>query len=148
MIDISFALIGWLILVTLSFVAALGDVRYRMISNRVCVAIFVIAFLISSVPYNLNWAAKASALVAFCLLLYRVSFWGGGDLKLCLAFLPAVSENYLLLFLVLIGLSGGVLAGFYLLYGYLTDMSKVWSKGLPYGIPVCLSGLLCVAASL
>ncbi|RJX68494.1 hypothetical protein DZ860_17290 [Vibrio sinensis] len=129
-------------------ISVVGDVRYRTISNRVCVAIFVIAFLISSVPYSFTWIAKASALVVVCLLLYRFNFWGGGDLKLCLAFLPAVSENYLLLFLVLIGLSGGVLAGFYLLYGYLTDMSKVWSKGLPYGIPVCLSGLLCVAASL
>lgn len=140
--------IGWLFLAILSIVVFICDIRYRLIPNRVCFAIFVICIWISSVTYNVNWMTKASIFVAFCLVIYRFKYWGGGDLKLCLAFLPAVPEYYLLLFPVLIGLLGGALTVIYLVYGYITDMSKAWSQGLPYGIPVCLSGLLCVAASL
>ncbi|MFA0412220.1 prepilin peptidase [Vibrio renipiscarius] len=144
---VNYLIIGWLGLVILSIVISISDIRNRIIPNRYCIVIFIIALLISSVPYQFTWGLKVVGLMGLFVLLYCFRFWGGGDTKLSIAFLPAISEDYLLLFPAVIGLLGGVLALFYLLFGYFTDMDRVRNHGLPYGIPVCLSGLLCVAAS-
>ncbi|EGU36046.1 hypothetical protein VIBRN418_08667 [Vibrio sp. N418] len=84
----------------------------------------------------------------FFLFFYVFSFWGGGDTKLAIAFLPAISSQYALLFLIGIGLLGGVLLSVYLIAGLRRGFDEIKKGGLPFGIPICISGLLCVAASL
>lgn len=106
------------------------------------------ALLLSFISNELSWGAWNIVAVLFLFFLYFISFWGGGDTKLAIAFLPAISEQYVVLFVVGIGLSGGVLLAIYLFFGFQQGVDKIKKSGLPFGIPICISGLFFVAASL
>jgi Flp pilus assembly protein protease CpaA len=140
--------IGWLLIVILCLVVCFYDLRYRLIPHWLCIAILTLSVLVSPVNFSLMWSIKAFGIGCFLLALWYYRILGGGDVKLFVAFIPAISDPYLLMSLILIGLSGGVLAVIYLIYGYCTDLQKVKAKGLPFGIPICVVGLFCVAASL
>lgn len=137
--------IGWLLLAILSCRVIYRDISTRTISNRVCAAILGISLLMGFT----HIAVVKTILVCLVLLtLYGLSIWGGGDSKLAIAFLPAVSEQYLWLYLLFIAVLGGALAMIYLFYGCFVGMKKVKQRGLPFGIPICLSALFFIAASL
>ncbi|CAM3795033.1 Type IV leader peptidase family protein [Vibrio aerogenes CECT 7868] len=148
MFILNWPLAGWLSLAGLSLIVCFYDLRERIIPNSVCLIIFTIALMISPVSVTVVWAAQVTGVVCLLLVFYRYQVWGGGDIKLLLAFLPAISEKFLLLTMTLIGLTGGVLCAFYLVYGAWTDMEQVRKKGLPFGIPVCFACLFGITASL
>ncbi|SHO56521.1 prepilin peptidase [Vibrio quintilis] len=147
-LNISWQLAGWFSLVILSLIACGYDLWFRVIPNPVCLIIFLISLVISPNLVTPLWALQVSGVTGLLLVFYRYQIWGGGDVKLLLAFLPAINEQFLLLAIALIGLTGGVLCAFYLLCGVFTGMKKVREKGLPFAIPISCVCLLCVTASL
>lgn len=148
LISFNWTFIGWLLLAILSCYITFSDIKKRLIPNWSCLAVLVVTISVSNVSYDASWAICVSLGVFFLFFLYFISFWGGGDTKIAIAFLPAISEQYTLLFMVGIGLLGGVLLCVYLVYGLVKGMDRVKTAGLPFGVPICLSGLLFVAASL
>ena len=148
LIGIDASILGWLVLVILSLNVAFFDLTNRVVSNRTCLLILVIAVFINSIGYDSIFSVNGLLAAFFLFFLYYISFWGGGDTKLAIAFLPAITAQYVLLFLVGIGLLGGVLLVVYLIVGLRCGVDKIKEDGLPFGIPICISGLFCVVASL
>ncbi len=70
-----------------------------------------------------------------------------GDIKLVAVILAATDIRYVLLFFVMTLFMGGLLAVFYLIKNFLVDSSTT-SSGLPYGVPISISGFLLLVISL
>lgn len=141
----SWWMIGWLLLAILSCRVIYADILTRTISNKLCLSMLCVSLLIGFSQLALfNIVIGCLVLLA----LYGFSIWGGGDSKLAIAFLPAISEQYFCWYLLFIAFLGGVLALIYLIYGCFVGIERVKQNGLPYGIPICLSGLFFIAASI
>ncbi|WP_434999422.1 prepilin peptidase [Vibrio scophthalmi] len=139
---------GWLILVILSCYIIFSDIVNRVISNKSCMLVLFFTVFINFFSYEVHLGMDIFLSFVFLLFLYSISFWGGGDAKLAIAFLPAITEQYILLYLVGIGFLGGVLLLAYMIFSLRHGMRKIKVYGLPFGVPICISGLFCVAASL
>ena len=123
----------------------MSDIRRRTINNKLCIIILVISIVISPVIYSAHWFLTALSVCFVLCVLYAKNIFGGGDVKLVIAFVPAVDNPYLLLLSIF--LLGGCLAFFYLIYGLFTDMSKVRKKGLPFGVPICIASLALISSA-
>ncbi len=129
-------------LLLLAVLVMVSDIRSRLISNRLCVGILMINSLIAfsagylwqTLPYS------ALGLMVFGLLWLR-GVMGGGDVKLLLAFSVGISPVFLLLALCAVGLLGGVQVVWMYLAGRVRRQ-PAFSRGIPYGIPVTVSGLI------
>jgi Flp pilus assembly protein protease CpaA len=68
----------------------------------------------------------------------------GGDVKLILSFLPAIDGNNYMYWLCTIGLFGGGCVLILFLHGrmYKIPSSKIFERGVPYGVPITLSSLM------
>ncbi|MCY9803664.1 prepilin peptidase [Vibrio scophthalmi] len=139
---------GWLLLVILSCYVSFQDITRRIIPNKSCGLIFLITIYLAFVSRSWMYDWDTFIGICFLLFLYFISFWGGGDTKLAIVFLPAISTQYVLLFLVGIGLLGGVLVLVYMMVGLIRRTDTIKTSGLPFGIPICVSGLFCVTASI
>ena len=74
--------------------------------------------------------------------LFAINAFAGGDIKLMLAFLPAINFNWWPVVLMLTACIGGIMAVGYLTYGLLTKrLEVVLKRGLPYGVPIAISGV-------
>ena len=123
------------------------DITKRQIYNNQVMAILVLSLVCS----GLTAFAPLPYLLAVItgLVLYAIGVFAGGDIKLILAFLPAIQLQYWSLVLMLIAIVGGILAIGYLAYGWSTkQMQEVRERGLPYGVPIALSGYIGVFLSL
>ncbi|OLQ94007.1 hypothetical protein BIY21_10010 [Vibrio ponticus] len=97
---------------------------------------------------SLAWGIKSLVLSMFFVTVYIFSVWSAGDAKLAMAMIPAMSEHYILDYLLMIGLFGGVLAVIYLVIGLFKGMELVKTRGLPFGVSISLAGLLISLVSL
>ncbi|WP_075710245.1 prepilin peptidase [Vibrio panuliri] len=139
---------GWLILAILSAVVSFCDLKSRTIPNSLAVAILIVSITFSNVDFDFNWIVKAFLISFFFLALYAINIWGGGDAKIAIVFLPAISESFLILYLLVIGIVGGVVAFCYLIFAYLSEKENKYQIGLPYCVPICISGVTFALASL
>lgn len=119
---------------------AWDDMRSRQVRHRYLLCLTFLLLLNwfdqpnwSILPYSLG-----ILLVGFFLHLIRIL--GAGDTKLLFVISLGVTPQFLSLFLYGTVLLGGIVAFLYLLYGYCTDLSKVRKKGIPYAVPISLSG--------
>ncbi|MBS9896615.1 prepilin peptidase [Vibrio alginolyticus] len=111
--------------------------------------------LILAVTILLGWFSQPNwhiwpytvAIVLGGLLLFQLGVLGAGDTKLLAVISLGIDPSYMPLTLVGIAMVGGVMALGYLLYGLLTDLSKVRQRGIPYGVPICLVGGLAIVVS-
>ena len=118
-----------------------SDIHTRQISNKLILAVAVTVLLIS----KFSAIAVLPLILAFLvgLTLFALGIFAGGDIKLMLAFLPGIALQWWPVVLLSTAILGGILALAYLLYGLLKNQLKeVRKKGIPYGIPITLSGLL------
>jgi Flp pilus assembly protein protease CpaA len=99
--------------VSLLFCAAMIDIAARMIPNKICalLAILAIARLPFSDPSQLMVSVATTALLfATLFILYTRGYLGGGDVKLLSALAIGLSFTSLLQLLTAMSLAGGVIA--------------------------------------
>ncbi|WP_082856549.1 A24 family peptidase [Marinomonas atlantica] len=119
---------------------AWDDMRSRQVRHRYLLCLtFLLIFTWIDQP---NWSILPYSLVILLVgfVLHLIRILGAGDTKLLFVISLGVTPQFLSLFLYGTVLLGGIVASLYLLYGYCTDLSKVRKKGIPYAVPISLSG--------
>lgn len=115
------------------------DVTRRHISNHQVIAVAVLALLISGFTAFAPLACFLAIITG--LVLFAAGAFAGGDIKLMLAFLPAIQLQWWSLVLMMVAIIGGIMALGYLGYGWMTHrMQAVKERGLPYGVPIVIAG--------
>lgn len=126
---------------------AINDIKSRFIDNRAVVVLAVLILLGWFSQPNWQIWPYTVAIVLGGLLLFQLGVLGAGDTKLLAVISLGIDPAYMPLTLVGIVMVGGVMALGYLLYGLLTDLSKIRQRGIPYGVPICLVGGLAIVVS-
>jgi prepilin peptidase CpaA len=81
------------------------------------------------------------------LTFWYLGFIGGGDVKAICSFTLGVKPDLMVFYFISIGLIGAVQVVFMFAYDQLLGKLQI-NKGIPYGIPISISGVLCVVLSL
>ncbi len=120
------------IMVCLLLVVCWTDLRYRLISNRVIMALLLVIIPFSYLMYGkLSWLPAVLCLViGFVLFLLNVI--GAGDVKLLAVLMLAVPSSFAIFFLFLTACSGLLI----IIIGWLFYRQTIREKGLPYGIAI------------
>lgn len=126
---------------------AIDDIKSRFIDNRAVVVLGVLVLLGWFTQPNWHIWPYTLAIVLGGLLLFQLGVLGAGDTKLLAVISLGIDPAYMPLTLVGIAMVGGVMALGYLLYGLMTDLTKVRQRGIPYGVPICLVGGLAIVVS-
>ncbi|WP_347302011.1 prepilin peptidase [Croceibacterium sp. TMG7-5b_MA50] len=144
MTDPSPATYGLLALLAIALLlAAVGDWRHRLIRNRLNAAIACSAplfWLASGLPLWPGVAAQlalAAAVLAVCAGLFAIRVLGGGDVKLLAALALWVRPHAFPDLLLVMALTGGLLAAALLL----THRRSGTGTSVPYGIAIAVAGL-------
>lgn len=131
-------------LIAIHFISSLfvlyKDVTERVINNELVIIILALSVINSGVT---NFTAWYLICIAIGLALFTTGIFAGGDIKLMLAYLIGIDSQWWPVVFLLTALMGGVMALGYLAYGALCNkMRQVRERGLPYGVPIALSGFL------
>lgn len=120
------------IMVCLLLVVCWTDLRYRLIGNRVIMALLLVIIPFSYLMYGtLSWLPAVLCLViGFVLFLLNVI--GAGDVKLLAVLMLAVPSSFAIFFLFLTACAGLLL----IIIGWLFYRQTIREKGLPYGIAI------------
>lgn len=130
----------WGILIGVSGSIIYSDIAHRRIDNFLVVIVAVSAIIIPG--FTLTAILPLILAVIVGLALFALGIFAGGDIKLMLAFLMGIAFEWWLLVLLLTAFIGGVMALAYLVYGFFfSDLNKICNRGLPYGVPITISGL-------
>lgn len=141
------ALIG--LLAILLLIAAVVDVRTFTISNRLNLAIALLAPLFwwsVALPFWPNVAVQVAMAVAVFALLaaaFYAGVMGGGDVKLAAALTLWFSPAATIRFLVLMSIAGGVLT--LLLLAIHKMRKKPGRPEIPYGVAIAFGGIAILA---
>ena len=127
---------------TCAIKACISDHKSRTISNSLCKTLFVINS-IAACYYDYVFQSATTTFVIFSvfILMWLVGCFGAGDIKLLCAFTIGIKPDITIAFLVMVGLLGGVQVTIMYLAG-IASSKKVFEKGIPYGIPISISGLV------
>ncbi|WP_083794638.1 prepilin peptidase [Vibrio sp. 16] len=139
--------IWWLILATICLFICWRDYRFRLVSNNSVLSLGCV--LLSSAFINGSQIYPFTALMLFIpgLLLWRLGAFGAGDIKLICVFSLLIQPDFLLLVGVILMLLGGLEALVYILIKKFKPISIV-HDGLPFAIPIVLSGVFGIGASI
>lgn len=127
-------------LVVLLITIIFNDFKTRQISNfnLICLLFLVIFGWF----YQPNWSVLpytlAILVVGFVLHLFNVL--GAGDTKLMCVISLGIKIEFLAVFIYGTVFLGGFFALVYLAYGYCTNLKSVIGRGIPYAVPICISG--------
>lgn len=118
-----------------------GDIRYRIVKHRF---IFIIS-ITSLLSLYYSPSPFSQILVSTCVfttffLLWMMNVVGGGDVKLIGALFLGVHSEYMLLAMIAIGLLGGIQILLMWMMG-IVRQSSPFKNGVPYTIPIGISGL-------
>ncbi|MCQ9085607.1 A24 family peptidase [Vibrio harveyi] len=118
-----------------------GDIRYRIVKHRF---IFIIS-ITSLISLYYSPSPFSQILVSTCVfttffLLWMMNVVGGGDVKLIGALFLGVHSEYMLLAMIAIGLLGGIQILLMWMMG-IVRQSSPFKNGVPYTIPIGISGL-------
>ncbi len=80
-------------------------------------------------------------LILFVLWLFNVL--GGGDVKLLFAFSVGIAPNLIIYNCLFVFILGGVLIASMYVF-----LKKPFERGIPYGLPICVSSLFFVGVSM
>jgi len=143
-----YAIMMLALLATLLLVAAVTDIRSRIISNRLNAAIALLAvpwwFAIGlggyDILFQLGLAAAVLVVFAIC---FALGMMGGGDVKLLAALGLWLPLTKMLIMLEIMALGGGLLTiGMVIAH----KLRKAPGKPeIPYGVAIVAAGLLIVA---
>ncbi|SBS25914.1 Type IV leader peptidase family protein [Marinomonas aquimarina] len=116
------------------------DVKVRQIKNRylICLTFMVLLTWVNQpnwyvLPYTLMILTAGFFLHAFNIL-------GAGDTKLLCVISLGVNPEFLVLLIYITIILGGLFALCYLIYGYFTDFELARQRGVPYAVPISISG--------
>lgn len=131
----------------LAIKASISDYQSRTISNQICKVLFI-ANLLGAMYFGYCLGSIFSTGICFAVLigLWLLNVIGAGDIKLLCAFAVGIEPSLLTLYLVSIGLLGGgqvVIMGL----GSLLNGKNRFKMGIPYGIPISISGIVFVSLS-
>lgn len=149
MMNFGFTEVLLVLLAFLLLAAAVIDVRTRLISNRLVVAVAVLAPLYwwsVGLPLWPDAAIQVAVAVGVFLLLalaFQIGMMGGGDVKLASALVLWFSPDTTLRFLVIMSVVGGVVT---LLFWAIHRVGKKEGRPkIPYGVAISLGGLAILA---
>ncbi len=157
-----------LLFASLMLWATVSDIRYYILSNKLCLVvallypIFITTLYISGTPLAITYIGYSVgiSLVIFLALvaLFALGLLGGGDVK----FIPAVilwaGPAHSLQFLIITAISGGVISMIYLSFFYVKSLnatkssekinfsmpismiSKNEENKIPYGVAISIGG--------
>lgn len=123
-----------------SFSVCLTDISRREIPNKINITLLTLNTILAIYLGYFN----CSVIVFFVILILFSPLWffgyfGGGDLKLLCVFSLAIHPIFSLLYIALIGLIGGVQIIIMAIY-YRIKNRNMFENGIPYGIPISISG--------
>ncbi|RTZ14455.1 prepilin peptidase [Vibrio aquaticus] len=139
----------WLVaLAAMALIASYQDVRQRKIPNGVVtiIALLGVFFVFFYGRYTQLYLPIVVLVVGA--LLFKFNIMAAGDSKLLASFSLMISPHYFLLTVCLILIAGGTLAITQWILSRVTGNAQWVTKGVPYGLPICLGSLLGIAASL
>lgn len=116
------------------------DVKVRQIKNRYLLCLTFIILLTWVVKPNWSILPYTLLILILGFVLHAFKVLGAGDTKLICVISLGVDPNYLVLFIYAIIFLGGLFALFYLIYGYFTDLELARQRGVPYAVPISISG--------
>lgn len=97
--------------------AAVSDLRCYLIPNRICLAIvalypiYWLAGYMGGIPVDWSGGVLAAALVfGLGFIVFSMGLVGGGDVKLASAVALWTGPNWLVVFVLIVGLAGGLLS--------------------------------------
>jgi prepilin peptidase CpaA len=149
--------VGSLVFAAVLITAALFDLRSLEIPNWLSL-LLIVAFAVAALAGDPAFAvlmaglATGAATLIGGLVLFRLGWLGGGDVKLLAAATPWFGWQVVLEFLLAVALCGGLLALLLLLFRRLArgrfgawgeDWKGVWGENgeIPYGVAICAAGL-------
>ncbi|WP_197467836.1 prepilin peptidase [Marinomonas gallaica] len=126
---------------------SIEDFCYRQVKHKYLIILsMLLLFTWFSVP-NYHVLPYSVAILVSGLLLFSFRLLGAGDTKLLVVLSFGVDPILIPLLLYATVLLGCLLALIYWAYGCITNLSAVREKGIPYAIPISISGWSCVALS-
>ncbi|WP_241910667.1 A24 family peptidase [Enterovibrio norvegicus] len=125
-----------------SILIVVSDLKHRRISNTM-VAISAIACIsLALTNESLGFHSLQSLFVLFIgLFLFKLGVIAAGDTKLLSVYALIIDPIYFPASLVLIGITGGVVTFPILLRKLISKKSNEHDRGIPYGIPIVISGM-------
>nr|WP_086940296.1 A24 family peptidase [Thaumasiovibrio occultus] len=130
------------ILLGVSLWLCVSDVHHRRLPDR-DVAWVLIFSLITNVQYHIGVSTVLSmaAVLVFGFILFALRVIAAGDIKLLTAYCAAIPFSLLPTVLMLMALSGGVIAACYITRTAIDKRpERLKQQGLPYGIPIAFAG--------
>lgn len=127
--------------------ASISDYQSRTISNQICKLLFIVN-LLGALYFGYFFDALVSTGICFAVLigLWLLNVIGAGDIKLLCAFSVGIEPSLITLYLVSIGLLGGAQVVIIGLVSLLSGKNR-YKMGIPYGIPISISGSVFVSLS-
>lgn len=108
------------------------DLRYRLISNRIIIALLLVIIPFSYLMYGTLFWLPAILCLAIGFVLFLLNIIGAGDVKLLSVLMLAVPSQFAVFFLFLTACVGLLL----IIIGWLFYRQAIREKGLPYGIAI------------
>lgn len=108
------------------------DLRYRLISNRIIIALLLVIIPFSYLMYGTLFWLPAILCLAIGFVLFLLNIIGAGDVKLLSVLMLAVPSQFAVFFLFLTACAGLLL----IIIGWLFYRQAIREKGLPYGIAI------------
>jgi prepilin peptidase CpaA len=144
--------------------AVVSDIRHYILSNRLCLFVlllypaWLLALFIDQGSLSLAYAGWslliASIIFAVCLVFFAMNVMGGGDVKLIPAVALWAGPAWVLDYLMIMSLTGGLLAGIILTKNrFIASKAAKYSENInfsvakkerakvPYGVGIALGGL-------
>lgn len=126
----------------------ISDNKYRTVSNNICKILFSTNFIAAFYyGYGIHSITITSVIFFILIFIWLIGAFGAGDIKLLCAFSVGIKPELTLACLVLVGLIGGLQLVVMSLIG-LMSKKNLFEKGIPYGIPISISGVAFIALSL
>ena len=136
-------------ILSLSYAICLSDITRREIPNYLNKSLLILSSLQSIYLgyFNHSFVVFIVFLSIF-FPLWLFNFFGGGDIKLVCVFSLAIHPSFSLLYIVSIGFIGAAQVVIMMLF-YKKNGRAIFENGIPYGIPICISGVsFCVLSAL
>jgi|GEM_PF-1545852 len=128
--------------------SCISDHKYRTLPNKICKLLFITNFIASFYfGYFIQSATITSIIFLVLLIVWLIGGFGAGDIKLLCAFSIGIKPELTVACLVLVGFLGGFQLVVMYIVGLMTK-TNLFEKGIPYGIPISISGVAFTALSL
>lgn len=139
----------YLLITIVSAIICYSDFKYRKISNKAILCVFLLSSSLS-IKYGFFIQSIKISFLIFVIgfFLTKIKIIGGGDIKLISTLSLAIHGDVIWLFFIMIGFFGGVQLSMEYLYCIIKNKKTPFDKGVPYGIAISLSGLLAIFLSI